>query len=52
VPAPSTSLGTFSRFLAGEKYMTFERAGVSHYYACLRLLGYVPPTDTPEGEKV
>lgn len=38
-------LGTFSRFLAGGKYMTFERVGVSHYYAVLAAVGYVPPVD-------
>lgn len=45
-------LGTFSRFLAGEKYVTFERAGVAAYYPFLALLGYQPPTDTPEAPKV
>lgn len=42
-------LGTFSRFLSGEKYMTFERTGVSHYYPTLAAVGYVPPSDTSEG---
>jgi hypothetical protein len=36
-------LGTFSRFLAGGKYMTFERAGVAAYYPVLAAVGYVPP---------
>jgi hypothetical protein len=45
-------LGTFSRFLQGEKYVNFERAGVAEYYPCLRLLGYQPPTDTGEALNV
>lgn len=38
--------GTLSRFLAGEKYMTFERADVSQYYPVLRLVGYSPPNSS------
>ncbi|RYE91499.1 MAG: hypothetical protein EOO37_00020 [Cytophagaceae bacterium] len=44
-------LGTFSRFLSGEKYMTFERTGVAHYYPVLAAVGYVPPDDTTEVTK-
>jgi hypothetical protein len=44
-------VGTFSRFLSGEKYMTFERTGVAHYYAVLAAVGYVPPIDVTNGLK-
>ena len=36
-------LGTFSRFLKGERHVTFRRSGLARYYPALQLLGYVPP---------
>lgn len=36
-------LGTFSRFLAGQKGFTFTRAKISAYYPFLKELGYLPP---------
>jgi hypothetical protein len=41
-------LGTFSRFLAGGKYMTLERVGVAAYYPVLACVGYVPPSDSSD----
>jgi len=35
-------VGTLARFLAGEKYMTFEKIDISLYYPTLALVGYVP----------
>lgn len=35
-------VGTLARFLAGEKYMTFEKIDISVYYPTLSLVGYVP----------
>ncbi len=43
---------TFSRFLNGDKQVKLTRAGVSQYYPSLRLLGYIPPTDTSERSNV
>lgn len=40
-------LGTFSRFLAGQRYFTFTRASLEPYYPFLREVGYKPPGDPP-----
>jgi hypothetical protein len=44
--------GTFSRFLARQRYMTLERVGVAEYYPALRLLGYRPDLDLSQDESV
>lgn len=37
-------VGTFSRFLAQQRGITFTRASLSPYYPFLKELGYEPPT--------
>ena len=44
--AAGSTPGTLNRFLNGEKYMNFNRVGISRYLAVLALLGYVPHSDT------
>lgn len=39
------SVGVFSKFLKGNRYMTFERSGVAAYYPVLHLIGYLPPPE-------
>lgn len=41
-------IGTFHRFLTGVPHVTLGRTGLTVYYPILRLIGYVPPSDTPQ----
>jgi hypothetical protein len=38
-------LGTFARFMKGDKGRSMQRTGLQDYYPLLRLVGYLPPSD-------